>query len=378
MDPPTLVFDAARPRCRPSRRTRSGSAPGCTPAARDGCRAAGPAAFRGPPDARCGPAGRREHPPLDGARRPGTVRLTTALGAVLRPTAHERGPRRQVAPGHGVGRPVRLPSDDVHAPRAGPVVTTLDAAGARSLRPPGRRRPSGRPRLPHRGDWRGQDPFRQGLRGGPRGDRDHPVSPSYILMAEYRGRLPLFHLELYRLLDAADALAGGLRSMTASRVGSRSSSGRSCSAMPCPRRPPRRAHRGVGRRAADDHAPTAGTDGSIAAFPGGGGMTHDGRRRAVLAIDTATTRVVIGDRLARWLSLRRHLHLGSRLPPWRDVAAPTIGRFLGEQNIPSSLVLVGIVVGTGPAPLHRSARRHRDRQGPRARPGHPPRGRVDR
>jgi tRNA threonylcarbamoyladenosine biosynthesis protein TsaE len=36
------------------------------------------------------------------------------------------------------------------------------------------------------------------------------VSPSYILMAEYRGRLPLFHLDPYRLLDAADALAGGL------------------------------------------------------------------------------------------------------------------------------------------------------------------------
>ena len=35
-------------------------------------------------------------------------------------------------------------------------------------------------------------------------------SPSYVLMAEYAGRLPLFHLDLYRLDDAADALAGGL------------------------------------------------------------------------------------------------------------------------------------------------------------------------
>jgi tRNA threonylcarbamoyladenosine biosynthesis protein TsaE len=35
-------------------------------------------------------------------------------------------------------------------------------------------------------------------------------SPSYVLMAEYDGRLPLFHLDLYRLDDAADALAGGL------------------------------------------------------------------------------------------------------------------------------------------------------------------------
>lgn len=36
------------------------------------------------------------------------------------------------------------------------------------------------------------------------------TSPSFILMAEYRGRLPLFHLDLYRLADASDALAGGL------------------------------------------------------------------------------------------------------------------------------------------------------------------------
>jgi tRNA threonylcarbamoyladenosine biosynthesis protein TsaE len=35
-------------------------------------------------------------------------------------------------------------------------------------------------------------------------------SPSYILMAEYAGRLPLFHIDLYRLADASDALAGGL------------------------------------------------------------------------------------------------------------------------------------------------------------------------
>jgi tRNA threonylcarbamoyladenosine biosynthesis protein TsaE len=35
-------------------------------------------------------------------------------------------------------------------------------------------------------------------------------SPSYILMAEYAGRLPLFHMDLYRLADASDALAGGL------------------------------------------------------------------------------------------------------------------------------------------------------------------------
>jgi tRNA threonylcarbamoyladenosine biosynthesis protein TsaE len=35
-------------------------------------------------------------------------------------------------------------------------------------------------------------------------------SPSFILMAEYTGRLPLFHIDLYRLGDAADVVAGGL------------------------------------------------------------------------------------------------------------------------------------------------------------------------
>ncbi len=35
-------------------------------------------------------------------------------------------------------------------------------------------------------------------------------SPSFILMAEYEGRLPYFHLDLFRLADAAEALAGGL------------------------------------------------------------------------------------------------------------------------------------------------------------------------
>lgn len=36
------------------------------------------------------------------------------------------------------------------------------------------------------------------------------TSPSFILMAEYAGRLPLFHLDPYRMVDARDALAGGL------------------------------------------------------------------------------------------------------------------------------------------------------------------------
>jgi tRNA threonylcarbamoyladenosine biosynthesis protein TsaE len=36
------------------------------------------------------------------------------------------------------------------------------------------------------------------------------TSPSFILMAEYQGRLPLFHVDPYRLAGAEDALQGGL------------------------------------------------------------------------------------------------------------------------------------------------------------------------
>ena len=36
------------------------------------------------------------------------------------------------------------------------------------------------------------------------------TSPTFVLMAEYEGRLPLFHLDLYRIADAGTAVAGGL------------------------------------------------------------------------------------------------------------------------------------------------------------------------
>jgi tRNA threonylcarbamoyladenosine biosynthesis protein TsaE len=42
------------------------------------------------------------------------------------------------------------------------------------------------------------------------GVTDTVTSPSFVLMAEYRGRLPLFHIDPYRLASAEDALAGGL------------------------------------------------------------------------------------------------------------------------------------------------------------------------
>src|SRR4029079_10278528 len=40
---------------------------------------------------------------------------------------------------------------------------------------------------------------------------DDPGNPApFVRLSEYRGRLPLFHVDLYRLADAADALAGGV------------------------------------------------------------------------------------------------------------------------------------------------------------------------
>jgi tRNA threonylcarbamoyladenosine biosynthesis protein TsaB len=74
-------------------------------------------------------------------------------------------------------------------------------------------------------------------------------------------------------------------------------------------------------------------------------MTHDGRRRALLAIDTAGSQVVIAtgspagvaDGIATWQAGHRH----------GETLLPTIGRFLGEQNIRRSR-LSGIIVGTGP------------------------------
>jgi tRNA threonylcarbamoyladenosine biosynthesis protein TsaE len=42
------------------------------------------------------------------------------------------------------------------------------------------------------------------------GVTDPILSPTFVLMAEYAGRLPLFHVDLYRLADASDALNGGL------------------------------------------------------------------------------------------------------------------------------------------------------------------------
>ena len=98
----------------------------------------------------------------------------------------------------------------------------------------------------------GKTQFAKGFGAG-LGITDTIVSPSFVLMAEYRGRLPLFHIDLYRLADAAEALAGGL-------IDERQAEGvtliewaeRLADAMPA--RAAGRADRRHGRRSAADHA----------------------------------------------------------------------------------------------------------------------------
>jgi tRNA threonylcarbamoyladenosine biosynthesis protein TsaE len=55
----------------------------------------------------------------------------------------------------------------------------------------------------------GKTQFAKGFAAG-LGVRDVVNSPSFTLMAEYAGRLPLFHQDLYRLSGAEEILNGGL------------------------------------------------------------------------------------------------------------------------------------------------------------------------
>ena len=55
----------------------------------------------------------------------------------------------------------------------------------------------------------GKTQFAKGFGAG-LGVADTVTSPSFVLMSEYAGRLPLFHIDLYRLADAAAAISGGL------------------------------------------------------------------------------------------------------------------------------------------------------------------------
>jgi tRNA threonylcarbamoyladenosine biosynthesis protein TsaE len=55
----------------------------------------------------------------------------------------------------------------------------------------------------------GKTVFAKGFGAG-LGVRDTISSPSFVLMGEYAGRLPLFHIDLYRLTSAQEVFDGGL------------------------------------------------------------------------------------------------------------------------------------------------------------------------
>jgi len=55
----------------------------------------------------------------------------------------------------------------------------------------------------------GKTVFAKGFGAG-LGVTDTISSPSFVLMGEYAGRLPLFHIDLYRLSSAQEAVDGGL------------------------------------------------------------------------------------------------------------------------------------------------------------------------
>ena len=55
----------------------------------------------------------------------------------------------------------------------------------------------------------GKTVFAKGFGAG-LGVADTILSPSFVLMGEYGGRLPLFHIDLYRLDSAEEAVDGGL------------------------------------------------------------------------------------------------------------------------------------------------------------------------
>ncbi len=55
----------------------------------------------------------------------------------------------------------------------------------------------------------GKTVFAKGFGAG-LGVRETISSPSFVLMGEYAGRLPLFHIDLYRLSSAREAIDGGL------------------------------------------------------------------------------------------------------------------------------------------------------------------------
>jgi hypothetical protein len=333
-----------------------------------------------PRDRRCrrGPArsgaGPGPHPRRPDGRRGG------ALGGSRRPASIPRrgGPRgglrplRRPAGGSGAARRPRA----LHLMTPAPLVTERTTTSAEATQ----RLAAALARVASPGDllclWgelgAGKTAFAKGFGRG-LGVTTTINSPTFVLMAEHAGRLPLFHLDLYRISDAGDAWAGGLiDDRQAGGVTSRVPTVRFGPADGSAGRPDRRP-----RRCAPPHQDRDGAGcsrpvcrrgrGRGARRAGDGPMTRTSPGRPwLLAIDTATSRIIVaaGDpdgRLLRsldWPAGHRH---GERL-------LPGIEQLLADARLDRA-TLAGIVVGTGPGAFTGLRGRAGDGQDPGPRPG---------
>ena len=192
----------------------------------------------------------------------------------------------------------------------------------------------------------GKTQFAKGFGAG-LGVTRHVNSPSFVLMAEYAGRLPLFHIDLYRLADAAEALAGGL-------LDERQADGRH------PHRVGRAAGRGAAgatarrarstatrRRAARRSASAPRRAGYARYLEAGRGEPRTAAPvRLLLALDTATTPVVVALGPIDGALLGRAT-LDGRLSPRRGAAAGH-RRAARRARACAGATSPAIVVGTGP------------------------------
>ena len=197
-DPPMLIFDAPDLGCCRRRRTSCGSAPG---------------RLSGHEARWLGAAGRRQ---FGGAwtSRPASSGSPTAARWPSRSATWSASSDRRRRP-----LVLRLPRPVPRRPSPAVTVTSR----TRTTRPPwaGALAAVARP-----GDllclWgdlgAGKTHLAKAFGAGLGVDRAPITSPSFILMAEYEGRLPLFHVDLYRLADADATRSAAACSTTAGRA----------------------------------------------------------------------------------------------------------------------------------------------------------------
>ena len=325
-----------RPRVRGRR--RSSRRAGSSSATRRPSRSRSPISSGSPDDADAGsPAGRLTCPPL-----PSSV-----------PASGRRRPSRPIALGERLGR----------AAAAGDLVCLWGDLGA------------------------GKTQVAKGIARG-LGIADTVTSPTFILMNEYRGRLPLFHVDLYRLADAADALAGGVVDDRQSD-GLTSSSGRSGWATCCRRAGSTSGSRAAatsrarsssrpGTRASARLVEAAAMTGRPALSPAAPlGRATGGRWPAPLA-----ARDRHGDEPGRRRRRRPRRDAARRSRPGRRAGRhgaqllPAIGR-LHRRGEPAPVADPGRDRRHRARRVHRPPGRDRDRQGPRPRARRADRRRVD-